>query len=72
VLDSARSEVPPPVLRSVLSAIEDVIVDPLMEKEAKILSEDESSKLEPRPWRRPNREGRLKESNAYISSSSDS
>ena len=59
LLNPARSEVPPSVPRSTVSAGEDAVVDPPVEEEAKIPSEDESSRLEPRPWR-PNREGRLK------------
>ena len=59
LLYPARSGVPSPVPRSVMLAGEDATVDPPVEEEAKIPSEDESSRLEPR-FRRPNREGRLK------------
>jgi len=56
----SKSEVPLLIPRTTMLAREDAAVDPPVEEEAKIPSEDEFSRLEPRFRRRSNQEGRLK------------
>ena len=69
-MDLTRSEIPPPVPRSAVSAREDATIDPLMERETEIPSEDESSRLEPCPPKMTKLRGEVEEEGSIQVSSS--